>query len=396
MPFVVFDTSLGACALSWSDIGVTAVQLPEATRDATVARLRARRADVGDETPVRAAPPWVREAVQRIGEHLGGKPRELGRVPLDLEGVPPFNAAVYRALQRVPAGRTTSYGALAIVAGSVGAARAVGRAMATNPFPLLVPCHRVLAARGRAGGFTAYGDVVTKEKILACEGLALRKQTSLFDGERPTLPFDASEALRHLSAVDVPLGRHIAKVGPLRLQLKASEGTFSALAESVVYQQLSGKAAATIFSRVRALYPGGRLDPRRLLATRDEDLRAAGLSASKLASLRDIAERAARGEIPTMSALATMDDEAVVEKLTAIRGVGRWTVEMLLIFRLGRPDVLPLADYGIKKGYARVFTRRGSGELPGPEEMARRGERWRPFRSVASWYLWRALDSLGD
>lgn len=392
MAFVVFDTPLGPCALAWSEAGVTAVQLPEATRAATAARLRARRPDAGDELALRAAPPWVRDAAARIADHLGGKPQDLSRVPLDLVGVSPFGATIYRALQRVPSGQTTSYGALAVDAGSPGASRAVGRAMAQNPYPLLVPCHRVLAAGGKAGGFTAYGGLVTKERILASEGLALDRQASLFDGD-DALPFDAREALRHLSDADAPLGRHIAKVGPLRLQLKTSEGTFAALAESIVYQQLSGRAAATIFGRVRALYPGGRLDPKRVLATEPERLRGAGLSAGKLASLRDLAERALRGEVPSMAALREMEDDAIVETLTAVRGVGRWTVEMLLIFRLGRPDILPLADHGIKKGYARVFKRRAARDaLPAPGEIARRGERWRPFRSVASWYLWRALD----
>jgi 3-methyladenine DNA glycosylase/8-oxoguanine DNA glycosylase len=133
----------------------------------------------------------------------------------------------------------------------------------------------------------------------------------------------------------------------------------------------------------------------RVLATSDEALRGAGLSRAKLESLRDLALRTSRGAIPTLAELASMDDEAIVERLTAVRGIGRWTVEMLLIFRLGRPDVLPLADYGIKKGFAQVFTRRRAQApaLPTPVELARRGERWRPFRSVASWYLWRALDT---
>jgi methylated-DNA-[protein]-cysteine S-methyltransferase len=396
VPFVVFDTQLGPCALAWSGAGATFLQLPEATRDETVSRLVARSA-AGEGVALPDAPPWVREAVTRLTEHLAGKPQDLSRVPIDLSGISPFRAQVYRALQRVPAGRTTSYGELARDAGSPGAARAVGAAMGKNPLPLLVPCHRVLATNGE-GGFSAYGGVLTKEKILRCEGVALQRQTSLFDasraGSRGTkLPFDAAEAVVHLTRSDPPLGKHIARVGPLRLELKDTEGTFATLAESIVYQQLSGKAAATIFSRVRALYPKGQLDPKRVLASSDADLRGAGLSAAKTASVRDLATRTARGEVPTMTELGRMEDEAIIERLTTVRGVGRWTVEMLLIFRLGRPDVLPVADYGIKKGFAQVFTRRRSKELPTAEELAGRAERWRPFRSVASWYLWRALDT---
>lgn len=210
---------------------------------------------------------------------------------------------------------------------------------------------------------------------------------------RGRLPFDAAEARRHLSAADPVLRAHIDRIGDLSLSLKATEGTFAALAESIVYQQLNGKAAATIFGRVRALVPRA-LEPASLLAISDDDLRAAGLSRNKLASIRDLATRAAAGTIPTFAQLRRMEDDAIVDALTQVRGVGRWTVEMLLIFRLGRPDVLPLADYGVKKGFARIFHRGArKAELPTDAELARRGERWRPFRSAASWYLWRAADA---
>jgi len=201
-------------------------------------------------------------------------------------------------------------------------------------------------------------------------------------------------ALRHLRAADPVLARHIARVGAFALELRGTAEPFTALAEAIVYQQLSGKAAATIFGRLSALYPDRGLAPDVLLSTGDEALRAVGLSRAKVASLRDLATRTAAGTVPSLRKLHAMEDEAIVEALTEIRGIGRWTVEMLLMFRLGRPDVLPLADYGIRKGFGVVFRRRGSGAngLPSPADIARRGERWRPYRSVASWYLWRALD----
>jgi 3-methyladenine DNA glycosylase/8-oxoguanine DNA glycosylase len=190
------------------------------------------------------------------------------------------------------------------------------------------------------------------------------------------------------------LGRHIDRVGAFALQLRGTADPFMTLAEAIVYQQLSGKAAATIFGRLTALYPDGGLAPERLLSTGDEALRGVGLSRAKVAGLRDLAARSAAGTVPTLARLRVMEDDAIIEALTEIRGIGRWTVEMLLMFRLGRPDVLPLSDYGIRKGFARVFRRRGVSDdaLPSPADVARRGERWRPYRSVASWYLWRALD----
>jgi len=166
---------------------------------------------------------------------------------------------------------------------------------------------------------------------------------------------------------------------------------FDALAESIAYQQLTGKAAATIFARVRALYPKRKwLDPKQLLATPDETLRAAGLSRAKTAALKDLAAKTIDGTVPSGRALVRMTDDEIITRLTTVRGIGRWTVEMLLLFDLGRPDVWPVDDYGVRKGFAKTFGRR---ELPTPKQLMKFGEKWRPYRSVAAWYFWRALDA---
>ena len=166
---------------------------------------------------------------------------------------------------------------------------------------------------------------------------------------------------------------------------------FDALAESIAYQQLSGKAAATIFGRVRALYPKRKwLDPEQLLATPDETLRAAGLSRAKTAALKDLAAKTIDGTVPSGRALIRMTDDEIITRLTTVRGIGRWTVEMLLLFDLGRLDVWPVDDYGVRKGFAKTFGRRN---LPTPKQLMKLGEKWRPYRSVAAWYFWRALDA---
>jgi 3-methyladenine DNA glycosylase/8-oxoguanine DNA glycosylase len=166
---------------------------------------------------------------------------------------------------------------------------------------------------------------------------------------------------------------------------------FDALAESIAYQQLTGKAAATIFARVRALYPKRKwLDPKQLLATPDETLRAAGLSRAKTAALKDLAAKTIDGTVPAGRALVRMTDDEIITRLTTVRGIGRWTVEMLLLFDLGRPDVWPVDDYGVRKGFAKTFRRR---KLPTPKQLMKFGEKWRPYRSVAAWYFWRALDA---
>ncbi len=208
---------------------------------------------------------------------------------------------------------------------------------------------------------------------------------------RRVLGFDPDVAVEHLRAADPGLARVIDAVGPLELELRSTPSLFVALAEAIVYQQLTGKAAATIYGRVCALFPGARHGPapEQILGASDAALRGAGLSRAKLLALRDLAERARAGEIPTLAAARRMADDAIIERLTEVRGIGRWTVQMLLIFRLARPDVLPADDYGIRKGFAAAFRKRA---LPARADVERRGLRWRPYRTAASWYLWRAAE----
>ncbi len=202
--------------------------------------------------------------------------------------------------------------------------------------------------------------------------------------------FDSDLALRSLSSKDPVLGKLIKKVGKFKLELEPINSPFHALAESIVYQQLTGKAAATIFGRVSALFDSPEfLCPDQVAAISDDLLRSAGLSRSKLASIKDLANKAIEGLVPEPKKLRKMSDEEIIESLTTIRGIGNWTVEMMLIFRLGRMDVLPIHDYGVRKGFALTF---GQSDLPKPKELEAYGERWRPYRTIASWYLWRALE----
>jgi len=202
---------------------------------------------------------------------------------------------------------------------------------------------------------------------------------------------DHTEAIETLTRRDPVLARLIERVGPCRLETGTMRSPFQALTEAIVYQQLTGRAAATILGRVVALFRPRRFPrPQDILDASALRLRAAGLSRAKVAALKDLAAKTLDGTVPPLAALERMDEGEITTRLTSIRGVGRWTVEMLLIFRLGRPDVLPVGDYGIRKGFARAFRTRA---LPTPKQVERRGERWRPHRTVASWYLWRALDS---
>ena len=199
------------------------------------------------------------------------------------------------------------------------------------------------------------------------------------------------DAHQHIAATDPRIAALIARSPRYNIKPAPLIRPFDALAESIAYQQLSGKAAATIFGRVRALYPRRKyLDPKKILATPDESFRAAGLSRSKIAAVKDLAAKTIDGTVPSARAIARMSDEEIILRLTEVRGIGRWTVEMLLLFDLGRPDVWPVDDYGVRKGFAKTFGKR---KLPTPKQLMKLGEKWRPYRSVVAWYFWRALDA---
>jgi methylated-DNA-[protein]-cysteine S-methyltransferase len=386
--FDVFATALGPCGIAWGERGIVGVQLPEASLAATRARLRRRFPGASETAP----PPRVRRAQKSIAALLAGKRSDLSGIALEWGALPDFQRRVYEAAREIPPGETLSYGALASRLDAPGAARAVGQALGRNPFPIVVPCHRVLAAGRKSGGFTAEGGVATKLRMLAIEGVKSVAAPAQRAGAQANgaLGFEPRAALRHLRASDPALARAIERLGPFSLELKKTQSVFGALSEAIVHQQLNGKAAATIYGRVCALCPRGVPTPKHVLAAGDAQLRGAGLSRSKLLSLRDLAARTQSGELPSLAALRRMPDDEIVERLVPVRGIGRWTVEMLLIFRLGRPDVLPADDYGVRKGFQVAFRKRA---LPTRDELLKRGARWAPYRTAASWYLWRAADA---
>ena len=207
--------------------------------------------------------------------------------------------------------------------------------------------------------------------------------------KKTKLPFNAKLATEHISSSCKKMDKLITTVGPCRLELMEMHDCFETLMESIVYQQLTGKAAATILGRVKGLYKDRFPTPAQLLKTKDDDLRAMGLSRAKTAALKDLAEKTKAGVIPTIEDLHSMDDEDIIETLSSVRGIGEWTVQMLLIFKLGRPDVMPTNDYGVRKGYAKVYK---LAELPTPKRLLELTEKWSPYRTVGSWYLWRSLE----
>jgi O-6-methylguanine DNA methyltransferase len=392
LQYTVFDTPIGPCGAVWGPRGLAGILLPAKSPAALRRRLRERYPSA------REAPPSADMArvIAAIGALLRGQGEAIAEAALDFDGIGPFHRRVYEAARSIPPGTTLTYGEVAQRLGSPGAARAVGQALARNPFAVVVPCHRVVAAGGKWGGFTADGGVVTKRRLLELETpvAAASRPAPLFAASEQSqaLPFDPQQAIAHLNRVDPKLGRFIQDFGGFGLKLKGIGSAFGALAEAIVHQQLTGKAAATIWGRVCALESArGVLSPEWAARASVEALRSAGLSNSKALGIRDLAAKTLSGEVPTLEELVHLSNEDVVQRLVTVRGIGKWTVEMLLIFRLGRPDVLPIDDYGVRKGFAAVFRKSA---LPTPKELAAYGERWAPYRTVASWYLWRAADAL--
>jgi len=202
---------------------------------------------------------------------------------------------------------------------------------------------------------------------------------------------DFRAAVRHLKRVDPVLARVIEVVGPCRLESRREGTHFQALVRSIVFQQLSGKAAATILSRFNGLYPDNTPSPEAVLATSDAQLRAVGLSRQKIGYMRDLASKVTQGTLP-LDAVDSMDDDDLIAHLVQVKGIGRWTAQMFLMFRLDRRDVLPELDLGIQNAIKRVYRRR---KRPTPKDVRRIGAKWSPHSSVASWYLWRSLEN-GD
>lgn len=207
-------------------------------------------------------------------------------------------------------------------------------------------------------------------------------------------PFDLRLAMDTLAAKDPRLASLIKETQEFRVEKGGAENPYEVLVEAITHQSISGRAAATIFGRVKALGSNGRIPrPQEMLKLPKPALRKAGLSAAKIVAMKDLAQKTIDGVVPTLEEAHELSDQELVDRLVSVRGIGEWTVEMFLIFRLGRPDVLPVHDLGVRKGWAVTY---GKKHMPAPKELLKFGERWRPYRTVASWYMWRACQRAGQ
>lgn len=385
MPAASVSTPLGPLGIVWTEHGLSRVLLPFPDDDGEAMARALSKHDKHDRT---ASPRGLGAAwADRLSAHLRGEEVAYDDLSIDEAGLSPFAQRVYAAARRIPRGTTVTYAALAAEVGT-GAARAVGVALGKNPTPIVVPCHRIVSADG-AGGFSAPGGTSTKAQLLAIEGGTIDDETH-------------RAARRHLARVDPALAPLVRSI-PCTLPVRSNGNLFRTIVRAITGQQLSTKAAATIFGRLEAalgIAGDGRFQTGagarwpddaagRIVAVDEATLRGVGLSAAKAASLRDLAARVTKGSLD-LAQIVRSPDERVIDALTEVRGIGRWTAEMLLIFDLGRPDVLPVDDLGIRKGLQKVHALRA---LPDAAVVTKRAESWRPFRSIGSWYLWRALDS---
>jgi len=384
--YTLLPTTLGPLGLGWSDAGIQRIYLPEATPDITASRLEAK-----GYRKRRAIAKELDHSAKRIAQHLRGRLVDLEEVVLDIAWLPEVRQRIYSALRKVPSGTTLTYAELAERAGMPGTQQSVGTAMGENPCPIVIPCHRVLPAGGRLGQYTGPGGAETKARILRIEGMNIWAPRTAPKRSADGLEYDWGAAVKHLAKADPILVKHLRKLGDQKIESRTMEDPFLYLARSITFQQLAGAAARTIWGRVldRFAAKGGLPTPEAMLQMPEAELRSAGLSAAKTAAMKDLAKKALEGVIPHSKDLAKMSDEEIIARLSAVRGVGKWTVEMSLMFRLGRPDVLPVDDLGVRNGFDKVHGRR---KKVTPKELEAYAERWRPYRSVGSWLMWRVLE----
>ncbi len=370
----IFSTKEGFVAIGWTTAGVCRLILG-LTEEHTVQAL--------DKTcphlpPVKRTSGDVSLLVKRIKAHLAGDNDDFLDVPVQYPAVGEFSLKVLRRLRKVLPGEVVTYGELAALCGKPNAARGVGSIMGSNPVPLIVPCHRCMGKDGSLTGFSTEGGIEIKARMLFREGFVANEEHAA--------------GLAHLSKVDTVMRRLIQQVGPYRALPDKPQPAWDSLVRAIVHQQLSVKAGRTITKRVHDLTSGpGFPTPAQVLEFKPEDLRAAGLSKQKVSYVLDLAGKVDSGEL-NLRRIRNLPDEEVITELSKVRGIGRWSAQMHLIFHLGRLDVLPTEDLGLQMAAARGY---GFAECCTSDEMKKIGDPWAPYRSMASWYLWQGLESGG-
>lgn len=380
----LFKTASGYCAIVFRNKRVCALFLPGQNKT----ELKSCMFHRFPEATSVAHKSYCQKTIEKIVQYFDGQQPSLAHIRLDLSDCPPFHQKIYEVLQKTQPGTTVSYKSLADLCDRPKAARAVGQAMAANPIPLLIPCHRVVKTSGELGNFSAVTGVKLKAAMLKLENVVLNSSENALELPRTLKELDLGLAAQTLAKQD-PDFKPIVQLFPVPgLKIDKISSPFQALLESIVHQQLTGKAATTIFGRLASLF-SGNITPMDIVRATDDELRSAGLSGAKVLAMRDLAQYTAQNRLPTLKQLERMPNEEVIAILSRLRGIGRWTIEMILIFKLGRADILAKDDYGLQKGLAVL---RGTDKLPTPKELMQQALKWKPYCSIAAWYLWRAAE----
>ena len=378
MKYSLFETAIGFCAIGWTAKGIFTFQLPGRNKAETEELLLKSYPTAKNDNP----PPEVEDVIGRAKGLMSGQKVDFDDLDLDYGKASPFKKQVSEALRQVKRGQWVTYGDLAKMVGKPRGAQAVGRVMATNQIPLIVPCHRVLAGGRSLGGFSSVGGNETKVRMLAIEGVQLPK-------EKLGLTYEPEAAVEAIKKINASFKKLVKVVGPLRLIVNPIDSPSHALIKSIVYQQLTGRAASTILKRLKEHFGGHLPSAADFLEVKVETLRKLGLSRRKAEAIIDVARKELAGEIPPLRQLRRLSDDEIIERLTKIKGIGRWSVEMLLIFRLGRKDVWPVHDLGVRKGLSILLGRK---DTITPKEALVEAKGWPFYRSAISWYLWRLAD----
>lgn len=352
----LFATRLGTVEARWTNGAVSSLQLlPDQRGDSPVSSL-----------------------ARRVASHLQGECHDFLDVETHYPNSTEFACAVYDQLRKVQPGRTVTYGELAAEMGKPRAAQAVGNALGKNPILIVVPCHRVIGKGKNRGGFSAPGGLDTKELLLAAEGVGT---VSLWE------PGELEKGYNHLLGCP-QLGPVVKKVGPCPLRPLYPDSPFGALARAIIYQQLATPAAQAIEARVKQLGSDPFPTAEELQSLPETSLRNAGLSGTKVATLKRLSQATLQGDLEP-GILRLLPNRLVEERVSSLKGLGPWTAQMFLLFHLGRRNILPTGDLGIRRGFEKVFN---LNRRPSVRFMESRARSWQPYRSLASWYLWRSLE----
>lgn len=382
--FDTFDTPLGHFAVIKRNNKVVRVVLPELA-DGRVSKKKIFEL-FPDAISVISCP--LAEKVRKyILGYCSGEIKRFNLKLLDFNECSDSDVELYKHLSKIPYGTTVSYASLGKITNKT--PRATGRAMANNRWPILLPCHRVINADGKLGIYASNKSSLTKKTLLEIEGVEVFCDVQPRIGHPLTIKnIKEEEAIKHLIALE-PKFKCIVEAYPFGLCVNNISSVFEALLEAIVFQQLSTASATKIYSKLLKVF-SGQLQPLDLLRATEYELRAAGLSRMKIAAIKDLAEFAAQGKLMNADRMQKMPDNELKFYLSRIRGIGKWTVEMMLIFRLGRSDVVSVDDYGLKKGMA-ILNKMS--RLPFPNELYNYCQKFKPYRTFASWYLWRVAES---